>query len=540
MRRTILGLITVAFLVLFHANVSRSRELVETRTVSTVSGPVIGATSGDVHAFKGIPYAASPTGKLRWKAPQSPEAWSEPRECLEFGNICPQIPNGLYRGSREKEQPMNEDCLFLNVWTTSLDETAKRPVMVWIHGGGNTSGSGQQPAYDGSNLASRGVVVVTINYRLGLFGFLAHPLLSDESATGTSGNYGLLDQIQALQWVQQNIARFGGDPDNVTIFGESAGSLNCTALMLSPLAKGLFHRVIAQSATVLMNRRFLTRDSDGTPSAHRSGEVIARNLLDDSEVNLQALRKLSTEDIMKHARKSKSTALLTERTSKYAVGVVIDGYVIPEDPLQLLAEGKFHKVPLIIGLNADEGTIFSQQVRFRTSFGYQLFLKKYFPGHVDELIAVYPGNDGTEATRSFKDVIGDVMILRPSRSFAERAAAAGTPVYFYFFSRTPPYAERSGLGAFHALEIGYVFENLGQNEAYYRNSDTVLSEAMSAYWRAFAEQGVPEVEGLPEWPRYKPEEAKYIEFNEEITTGQQLRQARYELLEKLQSANAEE
>ncbi len=349
------SLSVIAFVVCLSFPIPNIASAQEVGVVSTSAGPVSGVLDDGVHVFKGTPYAAPPVGELRWKLPQPVEPWTKTRKCEMFGAACPQVANNLYRTGQSNLE-MSEDCLFLNVWSPALDENKKLPVMVWIHGGGNVSGNGHQPTYDGANLARQGIVLVTINYRLGRFGFFAHPLLSEESESGTSGNYGLLDQIQALKWVQENVTKFGGDSDNVTIFGESAGAVDCTALMFSPLAEGLFHRVISQSGTVLLGRRFLDAKSGEVTSGHRGGELLAEDWLDESKVTLESLRNLSTDELLSSM---KASGMPNPRSQPRDTGVLIDGFVIPDDPNKLLTEGRFHKVPLLIGMNTDESTIFT-------------------------------------------------------------------------------------------------------------------------------------------------------------------------------------
>ena len=504
-----------------------------TRSVKISTGPILGRVIDDVVSFKGIPFAAPPVGELRWKPPQRPKNWTTPKECFEFSAACPQVPNKLYRGT-PKNISMSEDCLYLNVWTPKNAKSGKLPVMVWVHGGGNNSGSGHQPTYDGTNLARQGVVLVTINYRLGPFGFFSHPLLSSESESGVSGNYGLMDQIHALRWVQENIIAFGGDPENVTIFGESAGGLNCTAMMISPQARGLFHRVVSQSATVLMSKRFLDKDNGEIPSGYSGGIKFAEGLVDDGDVTLERLRGFTWKEILAESKKTRAGPVPNPRADPRNMGLVIDDFVLP-DPSQALADGRFNKVPLLIGMNSDEGTLFTKGIRFRRPIGYRLMLNKYFPGQVEGVMEYYPGNTGQEATESMKVLMGDTMFLQPGRRFADYVSDAGVPVYFYVFSRSPPFAARSGLGAFHALEIGYIFENLDrQNRTMFTSADRRLSRIMSEYWRSFATSGVPKAQGQPDWPKYDSRTARYIQLDESIEVKEKYRQAHYKFLREME------
>lgn len=508
-------------------------EAEDTPPVVTRDGKIIGTGDNEVRVFKGIPYAAPPLGELRWKLPQAVTPWSGVRKCDSFGAACPQIPNNLYK-TGQTDLEMSEDCLYLNVWTPTLKNDKRLPVMVWIHGGGNVTGNGHQPTYDGANLARHGVVLVTINYRLGRFGFFSHPLLSEESPSGTSGNYGILDQIQALKWVQRNIEQFGGDPDNVTIFGESAGGIDCTVLMLSPLAKGLFHRVISQSGTALMTRRFAIKKSGQANSGSEAGELLAEDWLGETTPSLTALRNLSSEELLKS---QSGSGIPDPRKNPRALGVLIDGYVLPEEPHVLLAEGRFHKVPLLLGMNTDESTLFTKNIRFRMTYGYRRTLGRYYPTAVEQVLQQYPASNGREATESFKELMADSMFLQPGREFADYVSGHGVPVYFYVFGRTPPFAARAGLGAFHALEIGYVFETLdAQNGRLFGASDRKLSKAMSAYWREFAQSGAPSVSGLTPWPRYDAKRAKYLFLDETVTVKSRYRESQYQLLKRLKTA----
>lgn len=517
-----------------HAQSSQNNT--KTAAVATKHGKVVGLKEADVNVFRGIPYAAPPVKSLRWKPPQDPKPWSTDRDCFEFGPACPQQPSYVFKNAKKAER-QSEDCLYLNVWTPSLKTDAKLPVMFWIHGGGNNTGYGHQPTYMGQNLAAKNVVVVTINYRLGNFGFFAHPLLTAESKHKASGNYGNLDQIHALKWVRDNIANFGGDPANVTIFGESAGGVNCSVLALSPLAKGLFHRMISQSGVTLMGRKFLAKTVSQSMSAHEIGQKLAAKMTSKANPTLQELRAVSVEAILNirssGGKPGRSAPISSQK--KDAIGVIIDGHVIPKDPYQLLEKGEFNKVPLLIGLNSDEATIFTRNLRLRRPIGFRLTLNMFLPdADPIEAMKIYPANTGPQATQAFRDLMSDSMFLRPGRQFADAFANAGQPVYFYYFKRQPPFFMKRGLGAYHSIEIGYVFETHKTQQPYaYEPIDVELGKTMSEYWRSFAQNGVPTCKDQPEWPKYEPKAAKYLIFDTKISISDHLREKQYQFLKKM-------
>src|SRR5262245_31627145 len=316
------------------------------------SAPIVAVTGGQIRGaaiaggavFKGIPFAAPPTGDRRWREPAAVQPWSGVRDATKFGAICPQQPSPIV-GDAIKTS--SEDCLFLNVWTAQWPAAgAARPVMVWIPGGGNFAGAASQPTYDGEALAKRGVIVVSLNYRLGAFGFFSHPALTRESPHRASGNQGILDQIAALRWVQDNIARFGGDPKNVTIFGESAGSLDVSVLMTSPLSKGLFHRAIAESGPVV-----LVGEPATLAEAEKRGQAAAARWKVPADATLQALRAVSTADIIA----AEANLLADGIASMFPnLGVTVDGYVFPRKPSQVFAAGGQHRVPMLLGNNGRE------------------------------------------------------------------------------------------------------------------------------------------------------------------------------------------
>lgn len=499
--------------------------------VETASGPVRGEhdpVSG-ITVFRGIPFAKPPVGSLRWKAPQAAEAWEEVRDCTAFGPSCPQPAGGIVQSIKG---PQSEDCLYLNVWVKQGGESdkEKRPVMVWIHGGGFSIGSGSQSQYDGRAFAADGAVVVTINYRLGPFGFLAHPALSKESPQGVSGNYGMLDQIAALKWVQANIGSFGGDAGNITIFGESAGAVSVGCLLASPLAEGLFHRAILQSGSAAMTQ---TLGGDVETSAEGAGIQVARQLDiaspdSDSAETAASLRKIPAEDLLKAAN---------PRVGLFGKGEqfwpCIDGYVLPESPIDAVAAGHHHDVPVMLGTNADEGTLFLRQIPVKRPLGYRLFVHTLFGSGSDRVREMFPAGTEDEVRPALDKLITVATFVTSARRLARALEAQSSPVWLYHFTRVSPAAEKSGMGATHGAEIFYVFKNL---PLYVRDKkDQEVSETMHGAWLRFAKTGNPNGDTLSEWPAYTVEGDAHLEFGDEVKPGQSLWREACDLFDELRA-----
>lgn len=476
----------------------------------------VDTVSPGVRAYKGIPFAAPPVGDLRWKPPQPVVPWQDVRDCSQFGPACPQPRVNVLRTPGRQD----EDCLYLNVWTAAKSTDEKRPVMVWIHGGGSTIGAASQPFYDGRHFAANGIVLVSINYRLGPFGFLAHPQLSAESPRGISGNYGTLDQIAALNWVQRNIARFGGDPDNVTIFGESAGAVSCGVLLVCPLAKRLFHRTILQSGVPVGVR---TRLCDGEKTAEATGERVFANM----GVKDVAEARQKTPDELLGAIKAKVGLL--DRGTKY--GPVIDGWVLPDYPLKLMDEGKFHNVPVMAGSNAHEATLFSQRASIRGELGYKWIARIAFKKNTDRVLAVFPPDHAGSPQKTFEQVVTVMSFVSPARMLVRMVSRQQPDVYLYHFTRVSPLMERLGKGATHGIEIAYVFRHEGRvlGDA----KDKALAEKMHRVWIQFARTGNPNATGLPEWPRYDAETDQHLEFGDEVRVASGLYKEGCDLFESL-------
>jgi para-nitrobenzyl esterase len=453
-----------------------------------VDGGKLSGTTGvspEVRVFKGIPYAAPPVGQNRWRAPQPLERWDGVRTAADFGPRCTQ--GGPGGGSNAAAPPTSEDCLYLNVWTTAELPTDRRPVMLWIYGGGFFGGAGSEPRYAGEGLAKKGAVVVTINYRLGSLGFFAHPELSAESEHGVSGNYGMLDTIAALQWVQRNIPSFGGDPGNVTIFGESAGANMVATLIGSPVAKGLFRRAIAQSGAWMglsmarMNTLARALDAGG------------KALTDSGAKSIAELRARPAADIFRTIRGG---------------GLVVDGYLIPEDLSLTYTASRQSPVDLLVGSNKDEGTFFQRPGLTADQFTGQA--RQRFGVLADSYLSIYPAADDGQAATSYLESFRDEATWHMQK-FAELQAKRGGRAYVYYFTRVPPRPpDRPSRGATHVAEIPYMFNNLAQGQPW-TDFDVRLADTMSSYWVNFARGGDPNGPGLPAWPAYRNSGVSFVQ-----------------------------
>jgi len=473
------------------------------------SGPISGVQEDGLWVYKGIPYAAPPVGELRWREPQPVKPWKEVRPCTEYGPACVQS-EWPYPVTREIFAITNqsEDCLYLNVWSPAREPGDRLPVMVWIHGGGFTVGSGSQVLYEGKYLARKGVVVVTINYRLGPFGFMAHPKLSQESPHGVSGNYGLLDQIEALKWVQRNIAQFGGDPQNVTVFGESAGGASVCYLMASPLAQGLFHKAIVQSGGFLSMGLPSAGRQDELREAEKLGEKISATLGCSGEADeLAALRSKDARQVLEAFEKS-STGLM----GRASIAPVVDGYVLPKAPHEVFAEGRQHRVPLLIGNNADEGMLFLGN-RDLTLQQYRAVLSLLYGRMAPEVEAMFPDTSDRDVKEAYNRLFTSLGFGGPSRHAAVCTARVGAPVYVYLFTMKSTEASSRHMGAYHGYELPFVFGTLVR---YLGQEEQRLSEIMMNYWTRFAARGDPNGGPEPEWPRFTEENDVYQELGLQV------------------------
>jgi para-nitrobenzyl esterase len=494
------------------------------------SGRISGApagTDGAVRVYKGIPFAAPPVGDLRWKPPQPVKAWEDVRACTEFGPWCPQ-PTPIMGRETGKQ---SEDCLYLNVWTPAKRPDEKLPVMVWIHGGGWTTGSGASKFYDGEALARQGVVLVTINYRLGPFGFFAHPALSKESERGVSGNYGLLDQIEALRWVQRNITALGGNPECVTIFGESAGSASVCRLMVSPPAAGLFHRVIAESGGVHGRNRHLKEQAGILEPMEKVGERIAAKLGCDKEADvLAALRAKSDVDVLIASDPAQG---LFGKGTKF--GCIVDGWLLPDDPDKLFEAGKQCKVPLMLGTNADEGTIFLRQLLAKQPAAYELMVRGLFRANADEMLQLFPAATANDVPGALDRLTTASSFVWPARCMARAMEKAGGKAYLYHFTRVAPMYRERGLGALHAGEIPYVFDHTPTLPGF-EEKDRDLARVMSACWVRFAATGDPNGPGLAKWPAYAAAADEHMQFGDTVEVKAGLYREACDLLDKIRGA----
>jgi para-nitrobenzyl esterase len=462
---------------------------VQLRTADGVLEGVVSA-DGKVRTFKGIPYAAPPVGPLRWKPPQPVQPWTGVRRAVEYP---PRSMQGrIYSDMVFHDEGPSEDCLYLNLWMPADNPQAKLPVMVWIHGGGFIAGSSSEPRQDAGNLSKKGVMVVSLNYRLGVFGFFAHPELATESGHGASGNYGLLDQVAALEWVKRNIATFGGDPDNVTLFGESAGSLSVSALMASPLAQGLFHRAIGESGAFFGSPLPLKPRAD----AESEGLKFAETAFGGAP--LRDLRAKPAKEILDAALK-----LPQEHFSPD-----VDGYFLPSDCLSVYSGGRQSRVPLLAGWNRDEGSyksFFADDAA--TVANYVARAKARFGADANAFLKLYPASTDAEARRAAQDLEGDDFMGYPTWKWLEmHLRTGGRPVYRYEFDQALPLPADAGPGAepsaYHSSEIEFVFRVLSSKSLPWRAEDREVSELMSSYWTNFAKTGDPNGQGLPRWPAY--------------------------------------
>ena len=463
-------------------------------TSATVTGgEVTGVVSAGIASFKGIPFAAPPVGDLRWKAPQPVPAWTGARKADSYGPSCMQDP--AFAKLFGAPPAISEDCLYLNVWTPAMTRGDKLPVMVWIYGGGFVGGMTSIPSYDGTHLAQKGVILVSVGYRLGVFGFLAHPDLTRETGKG-SGNYGLLDMIAGLKWVKANIASFGGDPARVTVFGESAGGFAVNMLAASPRAKGLFHGVISESGGSFGPPR---RGNEGGTSVPpmKSAEASGKAFLD----------KLGAHDI-------KAARALDAGVIQKALGPglqggffpVFDGNVLPGDVYLRYSNRQFNDTNVLIGTNSDEGGIFGPPGGV-TPTGFEQQVRQGYGAHADSILAAYPHATQAEATRAAANLFRDSTFAWSTWTWARLQSEKGKgKAYLYYFDHR---TARSPNGSSHGSEIGYVFRNLGGPGAGPSGlqgpptaEDEQLSDLLSGYWVNFAKTGNPNGSGLPEWPAF--------------------------------------
>ena len=474
-------------------------------TARTEYGRVSGAPAllPGVTVYKGVPYAASTEGPRRWRPPRPPCPWHGTRPAHAFGPICPQPPSPL----ADPQLPRGEDCLNLNVWTPTAHPEAVRPVLVWLHGGRFLYGSGADPQYDGSALAAKGLVVVTVNSRLGALGYLATPELSAESVDGTSGNYGLLDQIEALRWVRRNIAAFGGDPGRVTIAGQSSGAASVMDLVYSPLATGLFHAAVADSAvlhpkdpataTLAPSHRTLAEaEHDGTAYAHERGAHAP-----------DELRVLAVDTLVKGSEANDPRIPGSPPPPLFRP--VVDGRVLPRTYADTLAAGTQNDVPLIVGNNRDESGA-GPEIRL-TVAAYERQVARRYGEFTEEFLTLYPATTDAEATAQHNTARGDAARTSTHLWAEEWAHRARSPVFTHFWTRTPPGPEGMARGVFHGSEIPYLLGTLHALDRPWAEEDRNTADLLTGYLTRFATVGDPNGPGLPVWQPTRPRAREVFE-----------------------------
>lgn len=462
--------------------------------VRVEQGPLSGVGGADpsVRIFKGVPYAAPPVGDLRWQPPQPPAKWTGVRRADHFGAACmqaPQVKGSFYQVEfYPVDEPTSEDCLYLNIYSAAKSASERRPVLVWIHGGALREGSGSLPSFDGEPLALKGLVVVTINYRMNVFGFFAHPELTHASGRNASGNYGFQDQLAALRWVQHNITAFGGDPNRVTVDGQSAGSRSISCLMASPLSRGLFQRVIGQSGAEVQTMKTLAEaEADGVRYAARLGAG-----------SVAGLRAIPAD------------RLLTEGGS---TGPIVDGYVLPESPYALFSQGKHNQVRALLGSTLDEQGGMQPPV---SAEQFREQAHQRYGSMAEEFLRLYPATNGDETRRAQHEVSRDIWASN-MRRWARLLSSSGQPnVYMYCFTRRDPGRDSERYGAFHSGELVYHFNNLKSVDRPWEAADRKLAALMSSYWANFAATGDPNGPGLPAWPVYDPKADITLELGVDV------------------------
>lgn len=516
--------------------------------VKTADGVVEGSglQGSGVRAFKGVPFAEAPTGELRWKEPRAPKSWKGVREAKKFGPRCMQAP--VFGDMNFRSEGMSEDCLYLNVWTPAKSGKERLPVLVYFYGGGFVAGSGDEPRYDGESMAAKGVVAVTVNYRLGVFGFMAHPELTKESPHKASGNYALLDQAAALRWVRRNVEAFGGDPRRVTIAGESAGSVSVSAQMASPLSKDLIAGAIGESGSIIA-----TLGATPLSRAEAAGEKFGSEL---GASSIAAMRALSTQQVFDAATRGGFASI-----GRFPI--TVDGYFFPEDPAAIFASGRQAHVPLLVGWNTEEMSWLALlQGKEPTRENYESVVRALYGENAEEVLKVYPASTRDEVIAAATDLAGDRFIAYSTWKWADLQARTGAArVFRYLYARPRP-AMRAEMGnataglaggvvrnqspqppqppargAVHSAEIEYALGNLSTNNVYaWTEDDYKVSKLMQEFFANFIKKGDPNGPGLPRWPvatgtREGPPE--FMRIDADSRAEADTRRARYLLLERL-------
>jgi para-nitrobenzyl esterase len=505
--------------------------------VSTEHGMLEGAWSeadASIGVFRGIPFAQPPVGNLRWRAPQDLASWTGVRQATTFGAACWQsYSDDAFVWSRG-EFPRSEDCLHLNIWQPEKTG-ATAPVMVWFHGGAHTGGFAHVELFDGTELARQGVVVVTVNYRLGPWGFLAHPALAEESEQNSTGNYGLMDKIAALKWVQKNIQGFGGNPDNVTIFGQSAGSSSVCALMASPLASGLFDKAIGQSAACLVKEK---RDANGQQRGARLaqlalGESGAQS--SEGQITAKQLRGIDNQSL-----------LSAMENSNWGEGsrIVVDGWVLPEAPVDVFNANQQAKVPLLVGSLANEGHELLPLNNALTESELDQYLSKTFADTAPKLKALYAEDLAISPGMALREILTDAFMAMSMRGWAQYNHNVGQPTYLYYMDYVPPAYQiylfddpnlnlpggPRSTGTYHSGDLAYVFNNVGKTGDFWLEEDFAMARAMSGYWTNFAKTGNPNGANLPNWAVYEPQNHNTQLLSNPIKTTAGVKREKLDLL----------
>lgn len=502
----------IAVLMSFSAGLAVAKQPAPVRVEQ---GLLQGTLENGVTVYKGVPYAAPPVGGLRWRAPRPPAHWKGVRKADRFSPNPMQVmvhELGPWTPEYQPQGKVSEDCLYLNVWTAAKSPKDKLPVMMYIPGGAFTSGSGDVPVYDGENLAKKGVVVVTINYRVGVFGFLALPALTKESRHHFSGNYGLLDQLAALEWIHENISAFGGDPGRVTIMGQSAGASSVNYLTASPLAKGLFIRAIAESGT-----DYRIGPGESLASAEENGERFAKAV---GAASLADLRAMSAAELVDSTKDG------------FHFYPIVDGWFLPKSVDEIFAEGKQSDVATITGWVANEGSFmgnygkvpaeeFRKEVRQRTG------------GVADEILKLYPASTQAEAAVSEKKLARDVSVVSMYLWAKKREKTGKTKIYTYLFMHSQPGATQERYETFHSSELPYVFDNLNESNRPWTAKDRKIERTMSAYWVNFIATGNPNGKGLPVWPVFREMTEGTMELGDRMGPRPIAGAEKCEVLEKL-------
>lgn len=483
--------------------------------VHTASGAVAGRVEEGLRVWRGIPFAAPPVGDLRWRAPQAVAPWQGTRDATRFAAPC------MQSGPAANPLPPAEDCLYLNIWAPPA-AARKAPVLVWIHGGAFRAGTAADPRVAGDQLARRGIVVVSIQYRLGALGFLSHPALSAEAADHVSGNYGLLDQIAALRWVRANIARFGGDPARVTLGGQSAGAISAAMLAAAPQARGLFRAIFSMSG-----------GSFAPPRSPAEGGENMEPLAQSEQHGLAFAQRLGAVDV---AALRRLPAAQVQAANAEGVGwPVIDGKTIPGDEYRMLQAGRIARVPLLLGSTADEGYNFS---RITTLDQYRTEVRRRYGSFAEQVLAAYPAHNDAQAVRQARDLLRDVMFGWGTWAWASLASAKGkVPVHLYYFEHTPPPGPGMGpnAGAIHGADVPYPF-GISHQARDWGDVDRSISQAMMGYVVRFVQTGDPNASGLPHWPRFGGASPQVMRFSRKVGAGPVANEATLRLIDRYMAA----